>query len=108
MFHAVGGRFRDPPGKDEYEERGPGTDLLRCRDAVVCGERPAGAADSDARATRRARADDGKPGSAWRDGAAGRHRRGFIQLCPWPRSEEHTSELQSLMRTSYAVFCLKK
>src|SRR3546814_6909737 len=25
-----------------------------------------------------------------------------------PRSEEHTSELQSLMRTSYAVFCLKK
>src|SRR3546814_3563187 len=28
----------------------------------------------------------------------------------WPsgRSEEHTSELQSLMRNSYAVFCLKK
>src|SRR3546814_9765761 len=30
--------------------------------------------------------------AAWRDG----------------RSEEHTSELQSLMRISYAVFCLKK
>src|SRR3546814_8479686 len=37
-------------------------------------------------------------------------------LRPWPcpsrsselRSEEHTSELQSLMRISYAVFCLKK
>src|SRR3546814_6497986 len=32
--------------------------------------------------------------------------------CPTParagRSEEHTSELQSLMRISYAVFCLKK
>src|SRR3546814_10467835 len=27
---------------------------------------------------------------------------------PVQRSEEHTSELQSLMRTSYAVFCLKK
>src|SRR3546814_7202429 len=27
---------------------------------------------------------------------------------PGKRSEEHTSELQSLMRTSYAVFCLKK
>src|SRR3546814_5304267 len=27
---------------------------------------------------------------------------------PWQRSEEHTSELQSLMRISYAVFCLKK
>src|SRR3546814_7010355 len=25
-----------------------------------------------------------------------------------PRSEEHTSEIQSLMRISYAVFCLKK
>src|SRR3546814_2043056 len=28
--------------------------------------------------------------------------------CIADRSEEHTSELQSLMRTSYAVFCLKK
>src|SRR3546814_10300920 len=26
----------------------------------------------------------------------------------WQRSEEHTSEIQSLMRISYAVFCLKK
>src|SRR3546814_10684986 len=39
-----------------------------------------------------------------------------LPACPWPppsgrnlrRSEEHTSELQSLMRISYAVFCLKK
>src|SRR3546814_5359745 len=30
-----------------------------------------------------------------------------LMLTP-PRSEEHTSELQSLMRISYAVFCLKK
>src|SRR3546814_5042427 len=30
------------------------------------------------------------------------------QLHAQPRSEEHTSELQSLMRNSYAVFCLKK
>src|SRR3546814_2765889 len=29
-------------------------------------------------------------------------------LEPFGRSEEHTSELQSLMRISYAVFCLKK
>src|SRR3546814_994212 len=29
-------------------------------------------------------------------------------LSPVGRSEEHTSELQSLMRISYAVFCLKK
>src|SRR3546814_14508550 len=30
------------------------------------------------------------------------------RLCRPCRSEEHTSELQSLMRISYAVFCLKK
>src|SRR3546814_6403812 len=29
-------------------------------------------------------------------------------MCLSPRSEEHTSELQSLMRISYAVLCLKK
>src|SRR3546814_18881532 len=62
---------------------------------------------------------------------AGRHRRGGVAVirdrrrgrlrlclarkgsqqrkCRYrPRSEEHTSELQSLMRISYAVFCLKK
>src|SRR3546814_4823822 len=38
---------------------------------------------------------------------------GGIAICPGltkgtDRSEEHTSELQSLMRISYAVFCLKK
>src|SRR3546814_2760084 len=31
-----------------------------------------------------------------------------VQGCHLTRSEEHTSELQSLMRNSYAVFCLKK
>src|SRR3546814_2365939 len=42
-----------------------------------------------------------------------RHARRERQLAPVEdvqavRSEEHTSELQSLMRISYAVFCLKK
>src|SRR3546814_5742970 len=31
-----------------------------------------------------------------------------VKLSATMRSEEHTSELQSLMRISYAVFCLKK
>src|SRR3546814_1266829 len=31
-----------------------------------------------------------------------------VRASPYHRSEEHTSELQSLMRISYAVFCLKK
>src|SRR3546814_7139220 len=38
----------------------------------------------------------GLPGAAYRTGISA------------ARSEEHTSELQSLMRISYAVFCLKK
>src|SRR3546814_4433753 len=38
-----------------------------------------------------------------------RHVRPLSRAWPRPeRSEEHTSELQSLMRISYAVFCLKK
>src|SRR3546814_8415385 len=54
-----------------------------------------------------------------RPGAGGDHRRAAqvaLELRPraqrdralHDRSEEHTSELQSLMRISYAVFCLKK
>src|SRR3546814_10460763 len=35
-------------------------------------------------------------------------RQKFPHILAWFRSEEHTSELQSLMRISYAVFCLKK
>src|SRR3546814_5324827 len=37
-----------------------------------------------------------------------RIRLAILVVCRVPRSEEHTSELQSLMRISYAVFCLKK
>src|SRR3546814_7541214 len=63
-------------------------------------------------ATRRAAAEERKHHSLWR------HRNLvfgipaiFIYLIAEigvSRSEEHTSELQSLMRTSYAVFCLKQ
>src|SRR3546814_1986791 len=49
------------------------------------------------RARRRRRAE--RADDVARDAARGAQR---------PRSEEHTSELQSLMRISYAVFCLKK
>src|SRR3546814_1393480 len=42
------------------------------------------------------------PGDHQRDG------RRVVAMCALMRSEEHTSELQSLMRISYAVFCLKK
>src|SRR3546814_10445084 len=36
------------------------------------------------------------------------HRNQNLAVGVFDRSEEHTSELQSLMRISYAVFCLKK
>src|SRR3546814_5227119 len=38
----------------------------------------------------------------------GRKITSLVQVTSSGRSEEHTSELQSLMRISYAVFCLKK
>src|SRR3546814_10454515 len=64
-----------------------------------------------------------EPGGRWKGGSEaknpdrvnGRKRRGRHAAGALPpprlqvrRSEEHTSELQSLMRISYAVFCLKK
>src|SRR3546814_5234269 len=62
------------------------------RDAGAAGT--AGGAESPARARRA----PGKPPSGRVSGRRESH----------ARSEEHTSELQSLMRISYAVFCLKK
>src|SRR3546814_9025329 len=41
-------------------------------------------------------------------GWRGSTRQGWLQDNDVGRSEEHTSELKSLMRISYAVFCLKK
>src|SRR3546814_7852201 len=57
------------------------------------------------------RADLGARSRAAPRGAAGHasaRRGGHDHDRGHPRSEEHTSELQSLMRISYAVFCLKK
>src|SRR3546814_10710972 len=51
------------------------------------------------------------PGSKPLSAPVSRRRLGKVRSDPssfQPRSEEHTSELQSLMRISYAVFCLKK
>src|SRR3546814_6798212 len=42
------------------------------------------------------------------DVAAGLHQQAIDMAMAHGRSEEHTSELQSLMRNSYAVFCQKK
>src|SRR3546814_7137376 len=61
----------------------------------------------------RAEGGEGRHGVAIRRGRQQAARRGAKELsrtraAALHRSEEHTSELQSLMRNSYAVFCLKK
>src|SRR3546814_9254877 len=69
------------------------------------GERPAHAAEKEP-VVEIAEHHRGAPRRA-RHG--GQHRRLGTAFAPAEtRSEEHTSELQSLMRNSYAVFCLKK
>src|SRR3546814_5239517 len=69
-------------------------------------ERVAGApgarADGDPVPVERRPVGGGREAAAHHAGTAGGEGRGRT------RSEEHTSELQSLMRISYAVFCLKK
>src|SRR3546814_10313315 len=72
----------------------------------------------DARPGQRAARRRNAPAGAASPGIGARHLRqlrlpaaGQVLLCLRPagdRSEEHTSELHSLMRISYAVFCLKK
>src|SRR3546814_2467816 len=81
---------------------------------VPAGQKAGGAANAPARRRTRRCA---QPVSAWRRlfQRRSRARRPGARVSPDddsgsigppPRSEEHTSELQSLMRISYAVFCL--
>src|SRR3546814_2920161 len=109
---------RRPPRSTRTEPLFPYTTLFRSLHAVECD------AGVDALRRQRQRAVAAMPGQApLRDqrrggivavlqAAAGEV--GFDIGCvagtgePQRRSEEHTSELQSLMRISYAVFCLKK
>src|SRR3546814_6944621 len=94
--------IRRPPRSTRTDTRFPYPTLFRscrrCRPA--CG-RACGAA----RRSPGSVAKIVKPEHAWRR-LDGRNDDGF-QVAPF-RSEEHTSELQSLMRISYDVFCLKK
>src|SRR3546814_2617764 len=79
-------------------------------------ETPAGCSASfpslSKQAAHRRRPKDERPDSPFQLRGSGRHilRRdsGNTRRSGCSRSEEHTSELQSLMRISYAVFCLKK
>src|SRR3546814_3621876 len=84
--------IRRPPRSTRTDTRFPYTTLFRSRFGL-CLQKPRGGAVIDAQ--RRPLALQPFP---------------FASMTPGERfrSEEHTSELQSLMRSSYAVFCLKK
>src|SRR3546814_9757663 len=77
---------------------------LRACDRTPDGDRGARTRAVDPHAVRRGDADP-QPPDVDRLQRARPRRDGGVPVC---RSEEHTSELQSLMRISYAVFCLKK
>src|SRR3546814_19262798 len=100
--------IRRPPSTTRTDTLFPYTTLFRSHDARRSEE-------GTRRYVRRLEsARDAEAGEAFRDcraQAAAAHparRPAQIAAVGDPRSEEHTSELQSLMRISYAVFCLKK
>src|SRR3546814_2601220 len=89
--------IRRPPRSTRTDTLFPYTTLFRSA-RFGCG---AAANDRISISVRTRSAVVGRCGCFHNDGPCRRNRRAR-------RSEEHTSELQSLMRISYAVFCLKK
>src|SRR3546814_5747694 len=81
---------------------------LEGREISDGGERAAGKDDRLAPDPVAEPAEEDEKGRAEREGERDHYVRGRAVDLQRLRSEEHTSELQSLMRISYAVFCLKK
>src|SRR3546814_9572813 len=99
--------IRRPPRSTRTDTRFPYTTLFRSSPI----SQPIEIAKSMAEAvtgTNRAFRLDGGSWQEKRSGGAGKDRAVMAHSHGDMRSEEHTSELQSLMRSSYAVFCLKK
>src|SRR3546814_3400596 len=97
--------IRRPPRSTRTDTLFPYTTLFRSRaSAAVQRAEAGGTRGGSARGARAALEEGRRAVPAGRGGGAQLRPR----LGPGARSEEHTSELQSLMRISYAVFCLKK
>src|SRR3546814_6883620 len=98
--------IRRPPRSTRTDTLVPYTTLFRSPHCWLTGRaglaRPPESRPNPARGGRLRQA-TGKPNRRQR-----RPRWIYKYRTNWYRSEEHTSELQSLMRISYAVFCLKK
>src|SRR3546814_9464848 len=102
--------IRRPPRSTRTDTLFPYTTLFRSRGDRIGQDRGLFRSDRRGRGEGRAGAGSGAGNRAHRAMAAqvrSAVRRTARRLA-FGRSEEHTSELQSLMRISYAVFCLKK
>src|SRR3546814_1014845 len=100
--------IRRPPRSTRTDTLFPYTTLFRSQ-RPRCRQADTNARPVSLGADRRHRRDCPAPRTklrATRDGRSGARAAGDNGCSP--RSEEHTSELQSLMRNSHAVFCLKK
>src|SRR3546814_2276752 len=95
--------IRRPPRSTRTDTLFPYTTLFRS--SCGCGYSRITVVSRDCQENR---ADDCLENTGGCDAATGRDRGARLVHGLAVRSEEHTSELQSLMRISYAVFCLKK
>src|SRR3546814_9414390 len=101
---------RRPPRSTRTDTLFPYTTLFRSADRGLCAAARSAPAGAEGHA--RSRRDRGEYPAFVKLGRDGGDHRAALcagaDLRPYRRSEEHTSELQSLMRISYAAFCLKK
>src|SRR3546814_8988977 len=99
-------RSHEPPYAERY--RVPATTARLVNEAHRAGHRVVAVGTTATRALETdARRGRSRPGEGWTELVI-TPERGLAVVDGIIRSEEHTSELQSLMRISYAVFCLKK
>src|SRR3546814_10156614 len=98
--------IRRPPRSTRTDTLFPYTTLFRSRRGRGRPSTPAAKVVAPPAAARASPRACRRPVRAWRAAAGAGGERAWVDI--GPRSEEHTSELQSLMRKSYAVFCLKK
>src|SRR3546814_8906226 len=98
--------IRRPPRSKRTDTLVPYTTLFRAPFAEVLNRSSSRASAPRGRCTHTA--DRPRRRSRRTTASASAHPAGCTDIPDGPRSEEHTSELQSLMRISYAVFCLKK
>src|SRR3546814_9493065 len=95
-----------PPRSTRTDTLFPDTTLCRCHVHDTASQSPAPSTSTQCTPGMAANASPGGGMGQVQQGMGGQNMMQMMQMMQ-QRSEEHTSELQSLMRNSYAVFCLK-